>query len=195
MWQRAILGGAILLFGVSGAEAQSSRAAFVEQLYETYFGRQPYYSELDYWLDRMTRQGDSRDVVEAGIIGSPAYFQQNRYNTNLWMREVFREVLGRGPRGNELEWWRRRLSQYHGDREDWALEFLSEMRTGRRHHASYRGNDRGYREDYDRRDYGYRDRYGYTDRYGYRDNSGYRDDDRYRDRNGYREQYRYGRSW
>jgi hypothetical protein len=126
MWQRAVLGGVLLLVSAATAEAQFSPPAFVDQLYERYFGRQPYLQELDYWLDRMER-GDPPIVVEAGIIGSPAYFQQNKYNVTLWVRDVFRKVLGRNPNADELAWWSHRAAQLGGDREQWALDFLGEV--------------------------------------------------------------------
>lgn len=153
MWQRAVLGGLLLLVSAATAEAQFSPPAFVDQLYERYFDRQPYYQELDYWLDRMDR-GDPPIVVEAGIIGSPAYFQQNRYNVTLWVRDVFRKVLGRNPSGDELAWWSRRVARLGGNREQWALDFLSEV-----------SNAGGYDNDEYRYDDGYGVEYRYSRRW------------------------------
>jgi hypothetical protein len=200
MWQRAVLSGVIVLFAASGVEA----AAFVDELYVRYFGRQPFYSELDYWVGRMERRGDPPIVVEAGIIGSPAYFEQNRYNTTRWIRDVFHKVLGRNPSGSELDWWSRRFAQYRGAREEWAMEFLSEMTTSRGIHDTsyaYGGSQGSYRDDFRHRvHYGPRDPYrfddyGYRDDYGHRNQYGHRGQYRLRDDYGRWGQSEYGRRW
>lgn len=130
MWRPAVLGGVLLLISVGTAEAQFSRkAVFIDQLYQQYFDRPPFRHEMRYWKNRM-RRGDPPIVVEAAIIGSPAYFQQNRYNVRRWIRDVHRRALGREPNGRELAWWTQRLNQHRGNRERWAKEFLT--RSGQR---------------------------------------------------------------
>lgn len=119
----------VVLLMLSGGSLQAQTASqrrFIGDLYQAYFQREPSATELQEWLSWFQR-GNSAEEIHASFISSEEFFNRMRRNTDRWLAEVFRIVVGRSPSGQELRYWRDRYQALRLDRRAFGLEFLKAM--------------------------------------------------------------------
>jgi hypothetical protein len=123
-----LLIGLLLVFAsawtVPAAAQTSDPAAFVKQLHQRYIGRDPSVEESKYWLDQIARGATPNDV-QAGVLGSEAYFNRHKRDAAAWIDAAYAMVQNRTPSEAERNAWLVRLTQLGNDRIRWSKEFLT----------------------------------------------------------------------
>lgn len=107
------------------AEAQTvDPVAFVKQVHQRYLGRDPSVDESRYWVDQLSRGATAQDV-QAGVLGSEAYFNRHKRDAASWIDGAFAMVQNRAPSEAERNAWLTRLTQLGNDRIRWSKEYLA----------------------------------------------------------------------
>ena len=93
-----------LLRLAASAEREGMR---VRDIYQTYLGRTPGESEVDYWVGQFLH-GSRAEEIAAGFLASAEYFTspQKGHSAEIpWLRSVYQQVLRRDPGDAELAYW------------------------------------------------------------------------------------------
>jgi hypothetical protein len=105
-------------------------------VYQKYLGRGPDAAGLAYWVSRM-QTGFSDELLEAGFIGAPEYYQHAGGTDRLWVDAMYQNLLGRFPDGPGEGYWVQQLAAGAG-RAAVAYGFAaSPEREGQRIAADY----------------------------------------------------------
>jgi hypothetical protein len=109
--------GATAQVGSQGTEAEQIRG-----WYRDYLGREPG-PELTAWV-QLLRGGMSPTDVQATVLGSDEYFNQQGRDPQTFVLETLQAVTWQAPSGNLLRQWNDRLTALRGDRFALAREIL-----------------------------------------------------------------------
>lgn len=123
----AFLVGLLVIASASALPAAAQTfepASYVKQLHQRYLGRDPSADESRYWLDQLAR-GASPTDVQAGVLGSEAYFNRYKRDASAWIDAAYAMVQNRTPSEAERSAWLVRLTQLGNDRIRWSKEFLT----------------------------------------------------------------------
>lgn len=110
--------------GTTGAQlaGRSTETEQVRSWYRDYLGREPG-PELTAWVE-LLRGGMSPVDVQATILGSDEYFNQQGRDPQTFVLETLQAVTWQAPSANLLRQWNDRLNMLHGDRLALAREVL-----------------------------------------------------------------------
>jgi hypothetical protein len=108
------------------AHAGHQEAALVESWYQRYLGRCADAPSLHAYAAQICR-GTPAFEVEAQILGSDEYYHRNGCDVHLFIRALYRDVLGAGTYQNDIEEWCRRLRRMD-NRTELARRFIIETR-------------------------------------------------------------------
>jgi virginiamycin B lyase len=114
-WLQAMQNGLTPAQVAYGFAASAEREAIrVRQDYLQYLGRVPAQSEVDGWVNAFVNLHYSNEDVTAGFVGSWEYYNnpnKGEGDNTDWLRSVYRDVLHRTPRSDELAGWLAYLAQ------------------------------------------------------------------------------------
>ena len=111
-----------------GAPTQLPERSPIDQIrewYRRFLGREPTGREVAVWQSELAR-GRPLDEVEASILGSNEFFEQNRSDRDQFIDETYRQLKGSVPTPAEQRGLRDRLGEQDGLRSPFALELLRE---------------------------------------------------------------------
>ena len=111
-----------------GAPTQLPERSPIDQIrewYRRFLGREPTGREVAVWQSELAR-GRPLDEVEASILGSNEFFEQNRSDPDQFIDETYRQLKGSVPTPAEHRGLRDRLGEQDGLRFPFALELLRE---------------------------------------------------------------------
>jgi hypothetical protein len=96
--------------------APEARVPVVERLYNSLVGRAADPAGLNYWVNYLA-DGNTTELVQAGIMGSVEYFQNRGGGTNAgFVTAAYYDILHRAPEPTGLEYWTHILDiGYGGD--------------------------------------------------------------------------------
>jgi hypothetical protein len=97
----------------------------VQSWYQRYLHRTSDLAGLQVWVMYL-RRGQSPEQAQAGILGSPEYYQRNGNNPVGFINGLFADVIGRGASPQEIQFWLNRFQRYRGDRQRLAADFMRE---------------------------------------------------------------------
>jgi hypothetical protein len=110
-------------FGAAGQPlTRSAESEQVRNWYRDYLGREPG-PELAAWVE-LLRGGMSPVDVQATILGSDEYFNQQGRDPQTFVLETLQAVTWQAPSGTLLRQWNERLTALRGDRFALAREVL-----------------------------------------------------------------------
>ena len=95
----AFLAGLLVIASASALPAAAQTvdpASYVKQLHQRYPGRDPSADESRYWLDQLAR-GAAPNDVQAGVLGSEAYFNRYKRDPAVWIDAAYSMVQNRTP--------------------------------------------------------------------------------------------------
>jgi subtilisin family serine protease len=98
------------------------RSRLITASYRSYLGRNPDPQGLDHWL-RMMASGMTIQQMEGGFVASPEYYQRAGSTPQAWVRQLYRDVLGRSASTAEVQHWVDVLAR-GGSRSGVAMGFL-----------------------------------------------------------------------
>lgn len=76
----------------------------VQTWYQKYLHRMPEYGGMQNWVNALN-SGQSPQVVQAQILGSQEYANQNGNTPEGFVQGMFRDVVGRRPTPQEYSYW------------------------------------------------------------------------------------------
>jgi Domain of unknown function (DUF4214) len=109
---------------VYSRQPQNADVHLVDSWYRHYLGRPVDEVGLQSWLPQLAN-GNS----EAGILGSPEYYNRHGGTPQGFVAGLYVDVLGRQPGANEVQSWVARLQQIGWDRIVLSDDFLSAADT------------------------------------------------------------------
>jgi hypothetical protein len=112
-------------------ESRERKSDIIAGLYEEYLGRAPDAPGMEFWLGIWDRfNGPER--VQAGIIGSPEYYQTAGGTDQAWVTAMYQNILGRGAGQSEVDYHVNRLHQPGVNLQSIVLGFVysDEFRSG-----------------------------------------------------------------
>ncbi len=123
--------GLLLLLAIAvPAQAQPDNVeATVIGFYQQYLKRSPSRAEVMPWVGEVVAGRSSMLWTEAQILGSTEYYRLQGSRPWLWVRGMYRDVTGRMPRRDEVNYWVRRSHELDS-RAETAYEFLPTVRRG-----------------------------------------------------------------
>ena len=150
--RRMILASALLLvcvapalgqYGWYGGHRNRDAQRTVERWYRRFLDREadPYAGG---WIQAL-QQGQSREQVLAGILGSDEYYRKAGARPAPFVRELYQDLMGRNPRAEEVRYWVNQL--YHHSRTDVAYSLLTRTAGN----WDWDDDDRDWRDRYDYR--------------------------------------------
>jgi hypothetical protein len=95
----------------------------VQSFYQRYLGRQAEPSGLQYWVT-VLHQGQTPANVLASILGGDEYYLKRGSTPQGFVRGLYKDVLGRDPRPEEMDARLTALDWYQGDRIRLANDVL-----------------------------------------------------------------------
>jgi hypothetical protein len=98
-------------------------AAFVRDLYVRYAGIEPQLRDVQFWVDKLQRGTEPNEVI-ANVLGSEQAYMRSRRNDEVWVTNLYVDILGRPPEPGASAQWLRGLRDFKGDRVKLAREFL-----------------------------------------------------------------------
>jgi subtilisin family serine protease len=98
------------------------RSRLIAESYRTYLDREPDRAGLSGWLTAMSR-GLTIERMQAGFVASPEYYRGAGGTNELWVRELYADVLGRTATASEVRQWVDALGR-GASRYSVALAFL-----------------------------------------------------------------------
>ena len=104
---------------VYSSQPQNPDVQLVDSWYRHYLGRPVDEVGLQAWLPQL-----ANGHPEAGILGSPEYYNRHGGTPQGFVTGLYVDVLGRQPSANEVQSWVIRLEQFGWDRTVLADEFL-----------------------------------------------------------------------
>jgi len=116
----------VVLSAATSAHANHQEAIQVESWYQRYLGRCADAPSMQAYVGQLCR-GRPGFEIEAELLGSEEYYHRNGCDVHLFIRALFRDVLGRGTNSDELEDWCRRLRRMDS-RAELARRFIIETR-------------------------------------------------------------------
>jgi hypothetical protein len=129
----AALAAALVTVGIFASDAhaqtayrqpQNADVQLVDSWYRHYLGRPVDDVGLQAWLPEL-----AIGHPEAGILGSPEYYNRHGGSPQGFVAGLYVDVLGRQPSANEVQNWVFRLNQMGWDRVSLADEFLGAAGT------------------------------------------------------------------
>lgn len=104
-WTTALTGGtprSAVADAITGSAEY--RSGLITQAYAAYLGRSPDAAGLASWLAAMNR-GMTIQEMESGFIASAEYYSKAGGTPALWVRQLYRHVLGRSAGAAEVSGW------------------------------------------------------------------------------------------
>lgn len=98
------------------------RSRLITGSYRSYLGRSPDPQGLQHWL-RMMATGMTIQEMEGGFVASPEYYQRAGGTPDAWVRQMYRDILGRSASATEVQHWVGVLAR-GGSRSGVAMGFL-----------------------------------------------------------------------
>lgn len=117
---------ALTFFAAPEVRANPQEASLVESWYRRYLGRCADAPSLNAYVSQLCR-GRPAFEIEAELLGSSEYYHRNGCDDHMFIRALYRDVLGAGCYADDLQQWCRRLHRF-GSREELARRFLIELR-------------------------------------------------------------------
>jgi uncharacterized lipoprotein YbaY len=97
--------------------------ARINDAYTRYLGRRPTTVELAAW-QQISDPQSRLETLPLELMASQEYFDRAGNNNPVWLREVFREVIGRAPSDLEVDQWMRRFAELRYSR----MELLRQLK-------------------------------------------------------------------
>ncbi len=82
---------------------------WVDVSYQTYLGRTPDLAGRDFFVAELQAGRMDSQYVDIGILGSEEYFQRAGGTNRAYLTAIYRDVLGRAPDQQGLDYWTSRL--------------------------------------------------------------------------------------
>jgi len=104
-WKTALLSGTprvAVANSITGSDEY--RSGLIRGSYRQYLGRSAEAAGLASWLDAM-RRGVTISDMESGFIASDEYVRRAGGTDAAWVRQLYRDVLGRSPSSSEVAGW------------------------------------------------------------------------------------------
>ncbi len=79
----------------------------------------------------LLRRGTDPQQIQADILGSGEYWDNNGSNPGGFIRALYNDILQREPTRQDMRYWLDRFQQNQGNRSAVALEFLQAVERGR----------------------------------------------------------------
>jgi uncharacterized lipoprotein YbaY len=109
-----VMGNAGFTGGQSPYTSSYGSADTINQYYNRFLRRQPNSGELDAW-QRHVGSGRPLDDLPVTLLSSPEFYDRiSGGNTQLFIDQAFRSILGRSPQNNELSEWQRVFDNTRG---------------------------------------------------------------------------------
>ncbi len=115
----------LTLVGAPTPLPDSSPIDQIREWYRRFLGRDPTGREVAVWQNELAR-GRPLDEVEASILGSSEFFEQNKSDPDQFIDETYRQLKGSVPTPAQHQGLRDRLGEQDGLRFPFALELLRE---------------------------------------------------------------------
>lgn len=116
------LGGTRADFARSVITGDENRSQDIDALYREYLGRAADPAGLAYWLGVWEAHG-GREEVQAGIIGSPEYYQTAGGTDAAWVNALYNTILDRNAGQVEIDYWVGQMQNH--DLRDIVLGFVT----------------------------------------------------------------------
>lgn len=113
----------------------------IQQWYQQYLSRPATAREVSAWqLD--IQRGKSMDDIQAGILSSSEYFERNNSDRDGYVRELYGELSGREPSGDQQRELREQLEKQKDVRLRFAQELMRQLKANEKGNDNSPGRDR-----------------------------------------------------